>query len=164
MEVITTTNRLIVAKLDSCDTDLLYQLTSNHQVMEYFPKVLNYEETVKMINKILAQYDQYGYCFWKLILGNDKFIGIAGLLHQEIEGNIETELSYRIVPDFWNQGYATEAVQACKEYAETVLNKQRLISIIHPENIASKCVAKKLGAQKKNVTIFLGTEHELYVY
>ena len=90
MEVITKTKRLIIAKIENRDTDLLCQLTSNHQVMKYFPKVLNYAETVKMIEKISAQYDQYGYCFWKLLSGHGKFIGIAGLLHQEIDGNVET--------------------------------------------------------------------------
>ena len=52
----------------------------------------------------------------------------------------------------------------CKEYAENVLNKKGLISIIHPDNYASKRVAEKLGAEKLNVTVFLGTEHELYIY
>ena len=164
MEVITKTKRLTIAKFEVQDVDLLYQLTSSPQVMKYFPKVLNYSETVQMIEKISAHYDRYGYCFWKLLLGDYTFIGMAGLLHQEIEGNVETELSFRIKPEFWNQGYATEAGQACREYAETALNKTRLISIIHPKNIASKSVAEKLGAKINSTTLFLGTEHELYVY
>jgi len=164
MEIITETKRLIIARFENRDTDLLFQLTSNHQVMKYFPNVLNYAETGKMIERILTQYDKYGYSFWKLLLGDDTFIGIAGLLRQEIEGNVETEISYRIKPQFWNKGFATEAAQACQEYAENVLNKKGLISLIHPENIASKCVAGKLGAEIKNVTVFLGTKHELYVY
>ena len=163
MELITKTKRLTIAKFENRDIDLLYQLTSSHQVMKYFPNVLNYTETVQMMDKISDQYDQYGYCFWKLLEGG-KFIGIAGLLHQEIAGNVETELSYRIKPEFWNQGYATEAAQACREYAENVLNKKGLISLIHPENIASKRVAKKLGAKIKKITTFLGIAHELYIY
>ena len=118
-----------------------------------------------MIEKILDQYEKHGHCFWKLMLRDGtEFIGIAGLLHQVIDGNVETEISYRIKPQHWNFGFATEAAQACKEYAEKVLNKNRLISLIHPENIASKCVAEKLGAKKTNVTTFKGTEHEIYVY
>jgi len=71
------------------------------------------------------------------------------LRHIILDGNVEAEISYRIKPQHWNFGFATEAAQACKEYAEKVLNKNRLISIIHPENIASKCVAEKLGAKKR---------------
>ena len=165
MKIITETPRLIIAKMNKRDADSLFQLTSNLQVMRYFPKALNYVENSQMIEKILNQYEKHGYCFWKLMLRDGtEFIGIAGLLHQVIDGNVETEISYRIKPQHWNFGFATEAAQACKEYAEKVLNKNRLISIIHPENIASKCVAEKLGAKKTNVTTFNGTEHEIYVY
>jgi hypothetical protein len=40
MKVITKTPRLKIAKMDNHDADLLFQLTSNQQVMKYFPKVL----------------------------------------------------------------------------------------------------------------------------
>jgi len=133
--------------------------------MRYFPAMMNYDETNQMIDKILNQYAKYGYCFWKLLLRDkNEFIGIAGLLHQEIDGNVETEISYRIGPKYWNMGYATEAAQACKEYAEKVLNKKRLISLIHPANNASKRVAEKLGANKSKNIIFMGMEHEIHVY
>ena len=165
MKIIAKTQRLIITKMDMHDADLLFELTGNQQVMRYFPKVLNYSETCEMIDIILNQYKKYGHSLWKLLLkdGNE-FIGIAGLLHQEIDGNVETEISYRIKPVYWNRGFATEAAQACKDYAEKVLNKKELISLIHPGNIASKRVAEKLGAKKTKTTFFLGTEHEIYVY
>lgn len=53
-------------------------------VMKYFPKVLSYEDTQQMVQKILNQYSEYGYCFWKVLLKpEDQFVGIAGLLHQK---------------------------------------------------------------------------------
>ncbi len=165
MKVITETPRLIIAKIDRNDAGSLFQLNSNRQVMRFFPKILNYDENRRMIEKILDQYEKHGYCFWKLLLRNGKtFIGIAGLLHQEIDGNVETEISYRIKPEYWNCGFATEAAQACKDYAEKILCRNILISIVHPENIASKCVAEKLGAKKTNITTFMDMEHEIYVY
>lgn len=165
MKIITETPRLIVAEIDKHDADLLFQLNSNRQVMRFFPNVLDYDENRRMIEQILDQYEKHGYCFWKLLLRNGKaFIGIAGLLHQEIDGDEEIEISYRIMPDYWNCGFATEAAHACKDYAEKILRKTRLISIIHPENSASKCVAEKLGAKRTNITTFMNMEHEIYVY
>lgn len=165
MKIITETPRLIISEMDNTDADLLFQLTSDQLVMAYFPKILNPIETNEMLKEILNQYEKYGYCFWKLMLRNgNEFIGIAGLLHQEIDGQTETEISYRIKPQYWNSGYATEAAKACKLYAENILNKNRLISIIHPENIASKCVAEKLGAKRIKVITFLGSNHEVHVY
>jgi RimJ/RimL family protein N-acetyltransferase len=165
MSLITKTQRLEILNLGTTDIDLLYNLTGDKDVMRFFPKVLSYDETKEMMLKILDHYEKYGYCLWKTILNsNGKFVGIAGLLHQEIDGEVETEISYRILPELWNNGYATEAAQACKEYAENILRKKKLISIIHPMNIASKRIAQKLGGKKEKSVIFMGEEHEIYVY
>ena len=99
-----------------------------------------------------------------LLKPSEQFIGIAGLLHQEVDNEKETEISYRILPEYWNKGYATEAATACKKYAEAELKRKRLISLIHPQNIASIRVATKLGAKKTRSIIFIGEEHGIYVY
>lgn len=165
MYLITETQRLEMLKVSIDDIDLLYQLTGDKEVMKYFPKILSYHETKQMIKKILDHYEKYGHCYWKVLLKpKQAFVGIAGLLHQEIDDRVETEISYRIRPEYWNNGYATEAAQACKEYGEATLRKKGLISIIHPLNKASKRVAQKLGAKISKSVLFMGEEHEVYVY
>ncbi|MBT8340255.1 MAG: GNAT family N-acetyltransferase [Desulfatitalea sp.] len=147
------------------DSDSLYQLTSNKDVMRYFPNLLNYAATQQMVLTIIDHYKKYGYCYWKVLLKpKDEFLGIAGLLRQEINGNLETEIAYRIRPEHWNNGYATEAANACKTYGKTTLRKKRLISLIHPKNYASKRVAQNLGAERSGSVLFMGYEHEVYVY
>ncbi len=165
MTIITESPRLVLSKIDINDTDRLFQLTGDKRVMKYFPKIFSYSETVEMIEEVSKQYKKYGYCFWKVVRKEkEAFIGIAGLLHQEIDGYEEMEISYRIKPEYWNRGYAEEAARACKKYAENELNPKRLISIIHPQNLASKRVAEKLGAKKTMMSDFLGKAHEIYVY
>jgi len=165
MRVITETKRLKLIKVTAADVDFVYLLTGNKKVMEFFPKVLSYDETQQMVEKILHHYTEYGYCFWKVMLkSGGQFVGIAGLLHQEINGDVETEISYRMLPVYWNHGYATEAAKACKEYGENTLGKRRLISLIHPMNHASIRVAQKLGAKKTKSVFFIGEEHGVYVY
>ena len=165
MNLITETQRLKIVEVAINDTNLLYQLTSNEDVMRYFPKILSYHETNQMIHKILDHYKIYGYCFWKVLLKpKDEFVGIAGLLHQEIDDTVETEIAFRIKPEHWNNGYATEAAHAIKDYGEGTLGKKGLISLIHPQNKASKRVAQKLGAQRSITVLFMGYKHEVYVY
>jgi len=165
MSIITETTRLRIVPFCTGDVALLHEVTGDAEVMKYFPKALSYEETSEMIQKILDHYERYGHCFWK-IMGKTKgdIIGIAGILHQEIEGDIEAEVSYRIAKGYWNNGYATEAAEACMEYARTSLDKTRLISLIHPENKPSIRVAQKLGARKERSVSFEGTSHDVYVY
>lgn len=165
MKQITETTRLKLVEITDQDAESIFLLTGNERVMKYFPNVLTYEETQQMVQKILRQYAAYGYCFWKVLLKpNEECIGIAGLLHQDIENQQETEISYRMLPVYWNQGYATEAAKACLQYAVTELKKKRLISLIHPQNTASIRVATKLGAKMECSIIFTGEEHGIYVY
>jgi [ribosomal protein S5]-alanine N-acetyltransferase len=165
MKFITETARLKLEELTDRDVDSVFMLTSNEKVMRFFPEILNYEDTQRMVQKILRQYREYGYCFWKVLLKPDEeFIGIAGILHQEIDMEPKTEISYRILPEYWNKGYATEAAMACKKYAETELNIKNFISLIHPQNEASICVATKLRAKKTRSINFTGEEHDVYLY
>jgi len=165
MNLIAETERLQIIDFSPDDTESLFELTGDTDVMKYFPKVLSYDETHEMLEKILDHYERYGHCFWKIIqkpVGS--FIGIAGILHQEIEGEIEAEISYRIAKKHWNNGYGTEAAKACMRYARITLGKTRLISLIHPQNEPSLRVAQKLGAQKEKSVSFIGTVHDVYVY
>ena len=55
------------------------------------------------------------------------------------------ELGYDLRSDYWNQGLATEAAAAVRDYAFNELQLPRLISLIRVGNMASKRVAEKTG-------------------
>jgi RimJ/RimL family protein N-acetyltransferase len=57
--------------------------------------------------------------------------------------NAETELGWAILSRHWGRGYATEAARAARESVE----RERIISLIHPDNVRSQRVAEKLGAR-----------------
>ncbi|HKV09964.1 MAG TPA: GNAT family N-acetyltransferase [Thermoanaerobaculia bacterium] len=71
------------------------------------------------------------------------FLGTVGFA--EPEGWPGCELAWTLARPFWGQGYATEAARAALGYAFTVLKKDRVVSLIHPENHASIRVAERLG-------------------
>jgi ribosomal-protein-alanine N-acetyltransferase len=57
------------------------------------------------------------------------------------------ELGYDFRSHYWNQGYATEAAAAVRDYAFQTLQIPRLISLIRVGNSASRRVAEKIGMQ-----------------
>jgi RimJ/RimL family protein N-acetyltransferase len=55
------------------------------------------------------------------------------------------ELSWTLVRRWWGHGYATEGARAALDHAFTLWKRDRVISLIYPENHASIRVAERLG-------------------
>ena len=83
-------------------------------------------------------------------------IGYCGFFHQEVDGTEEIEIGYRLDPDYWSGGLATEAARAVRDHAFRDLKLQRVISLIHPENAPSRRVAEKIGMKIEKETVFRG--------
>jgi RimJ/RimL family protein N-acetyltransferase len=62
-----------------------------------------------------------------------------------IEGDLVFELGYDFRSEYWNQGFATEAATAVRDYAFDILQLPRLISLIRVGNSASARVSEKIG-------------------
>ena len=71
----------------------------------------------------------------------------------------ETEIGWALAREHWGHGYAAEAARALREWAD----KERLISLIHPENARSIRVAEKLGATPTE-TISVEDDYPLVVW
>ena len=81
-----------------------------------------------------------------------KLIGHCGLLIQTVDHNIELEIAYSLLPEFWNKGYASECAKKCRDYAFENNLSDSLISIISLTNIPSENVAIKNGMKIDKVT------------
>jgi ribosomal-protein-alanine N-acetyltransferase len=62
------------------------------------------------------------------------------------------EIGYWIGPDYWNQGYATEACQAVLDYGFLQLNLHRIQARHFEGNPASGRVIQKLGMQREGIS------------
>ncbi len=91
-----------------------------------------------------------------------ELIGDCGITCQEVEGEFFYEIGYHLRRDFWGQGLATEAAIACRDWGFAQLKTERLISLIWPENLASRRVAERMGMTLWKEVKWRGLPHCVY--
>jgi RimJ/RimL family protein N-acetyltransferase len=85
---------------------------------------------------------------------SESYVGFSGVKFvPEIDDN---ELGYRFFPEYWGMGLATEAGRASIAFARDVLRLNRLVGLVHPDNLASAQVLRKLGFEVERQIAFSG--------
>ena len=129
------------------------------------PKMLSKEERAnELITIILNRYKENGSGLQGLILKDTgEFIGMCGLLRQDVGGKEEIEVGYHLLRKYWGKGYATEAAQKFRDIGFQDKWADTIISIIHPLNFASKNVARRNGMTLRETGIlFRGNECDIF--
>ena len=161
---IITTERLYLEKIRKKHFEDLYSLLSNKEVQKYFPSTLSREETRNFYGEIQKRYKDDGFCFLAVIRKqDDAFIGICGLLKQEIDNKVETEIGYRFLNEYWGNGFATEAVKGCVRYVKENKLFKKLIILSIPQNTPSIEVAGRAGFSYLKDTVFHDLTHNIYM-
>lgn len=161
------TNRLMFRRYTMDDLAFVEELVTNEHVMQYIGSgvVKDCAYAIQLIERMLEQYDNFDdYGLHALVhKETGQRIGHAGLIAQIIDDAFEIELGYWIHPDFWQQGYATEASRALKQYAEQELELERYVSAIQVGNVASRKVALQNGMKLEKQIEMEGKHVEIYV-
>lgn len=131
--------------MTSDDLDNLAALLGDPLVMAYYPAPKTRDGAAQWIAWNEANYARHGYGLWIVETLDGGFLGDCGLTWQQVNGRLELEVGYHLRPGFWGQGYATEAAAACRDFARDVLHIEHLVAIVHPDNVASRRVAEKIG-------------------
>ncbi|HSL44786.1 MAG TPA: GNAT family N-acetyltransferase [Anaerolineales bacterium] len=139
------TERLILRPMLESDFEALLLIFTDPKVMAAFNHPLfTHEQMGRWLQRNLDHQNEFGYGLFSVtIKDTGELIGDCGLEQMEDQG--AAELGYDFRSDYWNQGYATEAAVAVREYAFNVLQLPRLISLIRVGNLSSKRVAEKVG-------------------
>jgi RimJ/RimL family protein N-acetyltransferase len=164
------TERLILRKPELGDLDGYVEIWSDPEVVRFLGgRTQSREEVPQGIERMLKQWDRHGVGLFSVLRKEDeRLLGRVGYLlwdperwvnamHEELEDPLELEIGWVIASAFWNQGFATEAAAACRDHAFGELGRERVISLIAPENVASIRVAEKIGERyERDVEIMVG--------
>ena len=140
------TPRLILSEFRPGDVNAQALILSDAETMRFYPAPLDRSGVEEWISRNLRRYREQGHGLWAMILkSSGELVGDCGLTVQDVEGANEMEIGYHVRRDLWEQGLATEAARACRDLGFERLPVERLISLIRPENLASRRVAEKNG-------------------
>jgi RimJ/RimL family protein N-acetyltransferase len=140
------TARLTLREWRAADADAYAALGADPQVTRYVGGVMNREQSWRSMALHAGHWALHGYGHWVVERTSDgEFLGRAGLWSPDASGWPGIELGWTFARHAWGNGYATEAADAAMRWAWAVLKALRLISVIHPENTASRRVAERSG-------------------
>ncbi|QIZ76456.1 GNAT family N-acetyltransferase [Ferrimonas lipolytica] len=156
------TERLILRQWRNDDFEPYARLCGDEKIMRYLGgNVLCREDSWRHMAMLVGHWQLKGFGHWAVELKHSgEFIGRIGCL--EPEGWPDFELGWTICSNHQRQGLASEGARAALQWAFADPNRQQVISIIHPDNIASKQVALKLGLRFWRKATVKGIEVVIY--
>lgn len=128
------------------DFEALAAMCADARVMEFFPSILSREETEAMWRRIHEHFARYGFGPWAMEV-DGQFAGGLGLSWIPFETHFtpSVEIGYRLRPEFWGRGPATEAGQAALRYGFESLELREIVAFTLPANQRSRRVMEKIG-------------------
>lgn len=150
------TERLLLRQFVEGDLDDYAAMCADPEVMQFLGgRAWNRMETWRHIATMLGHWQLRGYGLWAVEERNSGiFVGRIGFINPE--GWPGFELGWALTRSAWGQGYATEAARQCLDYAFNELERDHVISLIHPENARSRAVAERLGERFERTIPFFG--------
>jgi RimJ/RimL family protein N-acetyltransferase len=142
------TERLRLRQWHSPDRDAFARLNADARVMRYYPSPLSEEESHSQAERIQAHIEEHGWGLWAVeVIDVAPFVGYVGLARPRFEAHFTpcTEIGWRLMPEFWGRGYATEGALAALAFGFRDLGLSEIVSFTTEGNLLSRRVMERIG-------------------
>jgi RimJ/RimL family protein N-acetyltransferase len=141
------TDRLVLRRMSVDDAEFELRLLNEPSFLRFIGDrgVRTLEDARAYILKgPVDMYERLGFGLYLAELKEEGVpIGICGLVKRDFLADVD--IGFAFLPEFWGQGYASEAASAVMEYAKGALGLKRIVAITNPENHSSIRLLEKLG-------------------
>lgn len=160
-----TTHRLTLRPIRSDDWADLRALDGDPEVMATLGGLRSEKETIGYAMAQEDHWQRHGFGWWMAHdRGTGAFVGRGGIRYLEIEGGVEVEVGYAVVPGRWGEGLATEIAAAGVRYAREDMRLSRVVGITLVDNRASRRVLEKVGLAYERELVHASLPHVLYAW
>lgn len=146
------------------DAERMFQILTQEGVLEFFPPSdpVSLPRVETMIERALGHWEEHGYGLWAVeTQESSRLVGRCGF--QYLSGTDEVEIDFLLAPRDWGKGFATEAASTALQYGFDRLGLSHVVGIVHPANLASQNVLKKIGLTFDIQTEYFGMVVDRYV-
>lgn len=150
------TDRLILRPFRQTDIEAFAGIYGDPETMRYMgngPCTKTPEESSASIGRKIAHRRARGFGLWCMVdKAGGKIVGHCGLAWFDLLGDVE--IAYLVKREYWNRGIATEGIAASLAFGFGPLNLDRIVAIVHPDNVASRLALEKCGMSfEKNMVV-----------
>jgi RimJ/RimL family protein N-acetyltransferase len=143
--------------------------------MDQYPEVMRYvsgeaatrEQTAAWVARVQRCWAAWGTSWWAFVEPTTGLVVGAGCIQYarreaELPADLQTlrcnplEIGWRLHPDFWHRGLATEAARRMAAFAFDTLAAPEIIAVRHPENVASERVMHRLRMRYRGLETWYG--------
>lgn len=163
------TKRLRLEPFDEHHLDGLNAMNSLPEVMRFVGgKTENKEQTAAVISRVQRCWAAWGTSWWALVELHSERVAGAGCIQylrrdaappedlDSLRSN-PLEIGWRLHPDFWHKGLATEAAHRMAAFAFGTFPIQELVAVRDPENVDSGRVMDRIGMRFRGLEPWYGT-------
>ncbi|OBZ16400.1 GNAT family N-acetyltransferase [Bacillus sp. FJAT-26390] len=147
------TERLLLREIVKEDAQGIFNCFSNKDVTRYYGQdpLTSIEQAEQFVAFFAKNYNEKRGIRWGIELkGYPGIIGTIGF-NAWMTKHKRAEIGYELHPEYWQKGYAAEAVSEVISYGFKELDLMRIGAVVFIENVASNELLTKLGFEKEGV-------------
>lgn len=158
------TMRLRLEPIDDRHFEGLHAMNRRPEVMRFISgEPETPEQTRAGIALIKERWTAYGFSWWAFIeLETGQLVGAGCIQYLGRDPANPHEIGWRLVPECWGQGLASEAARAMAGWAFETLGAPKLCAVCLPENAGSAKVMKRLGMRYRGLEDWYGRPHAVH--
>ena len=164
------TDRLLLRPWSADDLAPFARINADPRVTQYLGATLSRAQSDALATRIGDDFRRHGFGLWAAERSDAQacsFIGFIGLSVPRFDAPFTpcVEIGWRLAPEHWGDGLATEGATAVVAHAFGALRLQELVSFTAVNNAASRRVMEKIGMRRDPAEDFdhpaLPREHQL---
>lgn len=159
MSEILETLRCILSAPEANDIEQVVRLYTDARVREFLGGPAD-AKTIRTQFRIIIDTDTTKNLWVVRCKTNRVFIGVVSL--DPHHDGTDTEISYQLLPEWWGQGYAQEAVQAIVTYGLADLKLPRVIAETQTANMTSCRLLERVGMRFERHVERFGAAQSIY--